>query len=248
MTTTDRRRVALKEYVTVPVEVKSVDTGRREIDLYSATWDLDLGGDVIHKGAFARSINHHKQGKHIPLVDSHRYDSIFHAIGSLVEAEEDAKGVLSRWSVIGGVDGERTMDRVEAKAVRKASIGYVPIQTDKGTMKIDGKERPVRNIRELAWEETSLVLFPMNPAAEITGVKSIAELTAALKAGTLTDEEKSELRALLTEPAPPDEASAPTGLAPEAVKALRERLDRINTRRLATRVSSVLAGPARVGR
>lgn len=217
MTTPDRRRApARKEYLTVPVEVKSVDAAKRRIELYSATWDLDLGGDVIHKGAFARTISHFKAGgKHIPLVDSHRYDSIFHALGSLADAEEDARGVASLWDVIGGADGERVMDRVEGKAVRTASIGYQTVKADRGKLTVDGKEREVRNLREIKWEETSLVLFPMNPAAEITGIKSFAELTQALKDGTLSDDERAHLRALLADP-PPDEAKAgPDGLAPD---------------------------------
>lgn len=223
-----------REYLTVPFEVKEIDSRKREFEGYSATWDLDLGGDIIERGAFARTLGRVRQGeKSIPLVDSHRYTSIFDAIGTLVAAEEDAKGLRSRWRVIDGVDGERVMDRLRSGVVRKKSIGYRTIRSEPGTVEREGKSVKVRRLKEVAWEETSLVLFPMNPAADVDMASVKCLLDAAARAGTLTTEQKDALRALLD--APPPEVPAgllyvplpsaspvePAALAPDDPKRLR---------------------------
>lgn len=209
-----------REYLTVPFEVKEIDSRKREFEGYSATWDLDLGGDVITKGAFARTLGRFRAGqKAIPLVDSHRYGSIFDALGTLVEAEEDDRGLKSRWRVIDGVDGERVMDRLRSGVVRKKSIGYRTIKSEPGTLEREGKSIRVRKLQEVAWEETSLVLFPMNPQADVD-LASVKCLLDAAKAGTLTTEQKDELRALLEPPAPPDEATGAPALAPDDPKRL----------------------------
>jgi len=219
---------ARREYLTVPFEVKEIDSRKREFEGYSATWDLDLGGDVIEKGAFARTLSRFRNGeKSIPLVDSHRYGSIFDALGTLVEAQEDDRGLRSRWRVIDGVDGERVMDRLRSGVVRKKSIGYRTVRSEPGTLEREGKSVKVRRLKEVAWEETSLVLFPMNPAADVdlTSVKCLLDAAAQ---GTLTAEQKDALHALLNPPpAPPaldphepSDAPAETGLAPDDPKRL----------------------------
>lgn len=186
----------IKEYMTVPFEVKATDDGKRQFEGYSATWDLDLGNDIIHKGAFKRSIARFQRGeKHIPLIDSHNYGSIFNSLGHLIEAQEDDRGLLSKWQVIDGLDGERTMDRLRSGAIRKKSIGYQAIKTQKETVTREGKEIQARGLLEIAWEETSLVIFPMNESADVTAVK-MAALAAALKDRRLSDEEKETLVAL----------------------------------------------------
>lgn len=220
MTTTDRRRApSRKEYVTVPVEVKNVDGSKHQFEAYSATWDLDLGNDIIQKGAFTRTLNAFRAAAnpYIPLVDSHSYDSIFDALGHLVEGEEDERGLKTLWQVTDGIDGERVMDRLRSGTVRKTSIGYVPIQTKNDTIQRDGRDVKVRRLLEIKWEETSLVIFPMNPAADVTAVKCFSDLADALRTGDLTPDQKRELRALLAEEeAPsPDGASSSAALAPD---------------------------------
>jgi len=191
----------MKERITVPFEVKATDTQKRQIEGYSATWDLDLGGDIIQKGAFSRTITHFKAARHgyIPLLDTHDPSSIFNALGHLIDAEEDERGLKSLWQVIDGVDGERVMNRVSSGAVRKKSIGYTTVRAKNDVIRRDGTDYKVRRLLEIKWEETSLVIFPMNPAADITAVKSYADMLDAIRAGTLTSEQKLQIRALLEE-------------------------------------------------
>ena len=60
------------KFISAPFSLKAVDEGARTFKGLSSTWDEDLGGDVIHEGAFARTIDHFKaSGRVIPLMDGH---------------------------------------------------------------------------------------------------------------------------------------------------------------------------------
>jgi hypothetical protein len=92
----------------VPFEVKEMDDESRTFSGLASTWDMDLGGDVIRKGAFKRTVGHWKKGKRpLPLVDQHRYDSVRDVVGKLVEAEETDAGLDTTWQVIDGPDRPR---------------------------------------------------------------------------------------------------------------------------------------------
>lgn len=227
-----------KQRLSLAFEFKEANATERTFEGYLATWDLDLGRDVIHKGAFARTLEHFKRGtKKIPLLDSHNYFSIFSALGLLVDAREDEKGLWTKWRVVDGEDGDKVLARIQSGVVGKMSIGYVAIRYDYGTITVDGgKELSVRNLYEVKLEEGSLVLFPMNEAADVdaTSVKLLDAFSH------LTPDQKTQLRALLEEtpaaPAPEPVQETPKGLAPDAPErlAMDELLRDITLRSLAT--------------
>lgn len=243
----DRRRqpkAETKQRIIAPFEVKKTDAEARTFEGYLSTWALDLGHDVIHKGAFARTIEHFTRGaKKIPLVDSHNYNSIFSALGTLVDAREDDVGLWTKWRVVDGDDGDRVLNRISGGVIGKMSIGYIAVRYDYGKMSVEGVDYSIRNLYEVKLEEGSLVLFPMNEGADVdpTSVKSIAELLTAAQAGTLelTDEQKSQFRALLdppTPPAPDPAADEVKGLAPDDPQRLQleELLRDVTLRSLGT--------------
>lgn len=140
---------------------------KRTITGYSATWDLDLGGDQIQPGAFAKSIAAWKSGeREIALVDTHDSGSVRNVLGRLVDAKEDDIGLLTTFELIDGDDATEALYRVEAGAVRGLSIGYL---LPKGAAVID-ELTGIRTITEVDLEEVSLVLFPMNPHAIILSI------------------------------------------------------------------------------
>jgi HK97 family phage prohead protease len=194
-----------------PFAVKGIDRTARTFEGYASTWDLDLGGDIIHKGAYARTLDHWRaaNGKRvIPLVDHHRYESAFDVVGKLVDAREDDVGLWAKFGVAPVAKGDELLTLVEGDYLSGLSIGYeaVPSMTERK----DG----VRHIRELKLYEVSVVIWGMNPHALIDS-SSVKSLLDAARAGTLTDEEKTELRALLTDASPAPEPAAPVGLAPD---------------------------------
>lgn len=236
-----------------PFEVKATDVATRTFEGLSATWDEDLGGDTIQRGAFARTLDHWKASggrRVIPLIDNHAYKlkaspSFRDIVGKMVDAREEDAGLWTRYSVARTPAGDDLLALASDGMVTGLSIGYMAIPG--ATERKGGK----RIIKEVRLEEVSPVIFPMNPNAQIDAL-SVKALLDAARRGDLTDEQKAELRALLDDdekPRPDAGASSSPAPAPEAIKALAERIDRLTARRLATRIGSVLdRGPARVGR
>ena len=94
-------------------EVKALDEAERTFGGLAATWDLDLGGDIIEQGAFKRTLKNWKRGKKVlPLLDSHNGGSVRAVVGKLTEAEETKAGLDAEFEVIEGPDGDEVFRRV----------------------------------------------------------------------------------------------------------------------------------------
>jgi HK97 family phage prohead protease len=196
---------------------------------------------VIHKGAFARTLDHWKSAGGrvvVPLIDQHAYQmkkspSFRDIVGKLVAAEERPEGLWTRYQVARTAAGDDLLTLVKEGMVTGLSIGYqaVPNATDyKGG---------VRHLKEVKLREVSVVIFPMNEGALVDplSVKSFDELSAALRDGALSDEQKDSLRALLAPaPAVTTAPDAPAGLAPDDPQrvALEETLRAVTLRSLGT--------------
>ena len=207
-----------------PFAAKAVDTEARTFEGLASTWDLDLGGDIIHRGAFSRTLDHWRAsgGKRVvPLIDQHRYDSAFHILGKMVDATETDEGLVTKFEVVPGDDGDRLLARISGGYLNGLSIGYQPVgNPEYETMeRADGVKESVRHLRELKLFEVSAVIWGMNPGALID-THSVKSLLSGL-----SPEEKAELRALLSEPAPaPTDAPADVaakGIAPDDPKRLQ---------------------------
>lgn len=127
---------------------------------YAALFDkVDKGGDIICKGAFARSLA--KAGKHgIPLLWQHRPDNV---IGHIDQLAEDERGLR----VIATVNGSsaEAAEAVRSGAVKGLSFGY--------RVRAGSGGRP-RLLHDLELVEVSLVSFPMQPLARIHAVEDEA--------------------------------------------------------------------------
>jgi uncharacterized protein len=197
-----------------PFEVKAVDDSARTFEGLASTWDLDLGGDVIHKGAFAKTLTYwREQGFAVPLIDQHRYGSIKDVLGSMVDAEERDEGLWARFEVDEDADGDKALRHVKRKRLNGLSIGYEAVQPERD-------EIGVRHLREVKLYEVSLVLWPMNPGAQFDPASAKSLLTE------MTDEEKEALREALAEEAKATarENAPPKQLSTEQADALRARL------------------------
>jgi HK97 family phage prohead protease len=137
------------------------------IEGYASTYgNVDLGGDVVEKGAFTQTIKH-KNGI-IPLLLDHNYTTgALAGVGFLEDSDEGLK-----------IRGEMPLDVPEvASAYRKIkfmldrgakiglSIGYNTIKALKG----DGG---VMRLKELSLHEVSITPFPMNTEAQILSAKA----------------------------------------------------------------------------
>jgi uncharacterized protein len=163
----------------IPFAVKALDEEARTFRGLASTWDLDLGDDVIHEGAFQRTLRDwRKTGRVVPLIDQHNYGSVRAVVGKMTEAEETKDGLDTTWQVIDGPDGDEILRRLRGGYVDGLSIGYRPTKTDFEDSD-DARSGQIRNIREAELGEVSVVIFPMNESArvDLASVKSLPRET-----------------------------------------------------------------------
>jgi uncharacterized protein len=134
-----------------------------EIEGYGSTfWNVDSYGDRVASGAFAGSIK-----TRMPrMLWQHDQEK---PIGKWLSAEEDDNGLRVKGRLALGTDqGRNAYELVKEGVLDSLSIGYRTLKSF--------NEGNVRVLKELDLWEVSLVTFPANDAAVITGIKS--ELTA----------------------------------------------------------------------
>lgn len=153
----------------VSFEIKAVSDDGLFSGYGSVFGNVDGGGDIVHAGAFTKSIKEWEDRKRMPpVLWNHDRNE---PIGVYTSIREDEKGLY--------VEGRLLVDEVqrarEIHALMKAgaldgmSIGYGVRGADRD------KSTGVRNLKDLRLFEVSIVTFPMNEAATIDAVKSALE-------------------------------------------------------------------------
>src|SRR5688572_8887969 len=106
MSTVIAPELTTKVFRTARWETKGVDIEERTFEGLLATWDEDLGADVIHRGTFKEWIADWKRsGETIKLLDHHNTWRFRDAMGRLLDAEEEKDGLWTKWRVVRGEDG-----------------------------------------------------------------------------------------------------------------------------------------------
>lgn len=168
------------------------------VEGYAATFERtpDSYGDVIAKGAFARTLGewHAKggEGLSIPLLYAHNTDDAMHNIGMVTEAHEDEKGLF----VHAEFDADNPTAQYARKLVQEGRLyqfSFAYAIKDAGTVTLeDGVD--AYELRDLDLYEVSLVQIPANQNAVVTGIKSD---TAEVKAGRRNSKaDADELRSI----------------------------------------------------
>ena len=231
--------------ILTPFEVKQVDAKERTFEGLASTWDLDLGGDVIHRGAFKKTLQEWRaSGRIIPLIDQHNYGSVRAVVGKLIDARETSDGLWTKYEVIDGPDGDEILRRIEGGYVDGLSIGYRAIKIEAPTE--DEVRRGIwRHLKEVQLREVSVVIWPMNEGARIN-VDSVKSLLAAMKDHDLDDDVRGALKALrqqidalLAAGEEPQQGQVDDGLAPDDPKRaeIEARARAIRVRAAATRLT-----------
>ena len=143
------------------------------VEGYAATFDRepDSYGDVIAKGAFARTLTEWSQKEQpIPLLYGHNTEDPEMNIGKVTEAYEDERGLHVR--------AEFDADNPKAQYVRKLAkegrlyqFSFAYSVRDAMETELDGGMRAYE-LRDLDLYEVSLVQIPANQHAVVTGIKS----------------------------------------------------------------------------
>lgn len=149
---------------------------------------LDEGKDIVHPGAFTKTIAE-RSGK-IRVLDQHATDSINRVIGKPKEMREIGRSelpadVLKKWpEATGGLlavtqylmdtpEGKGAFTRIKEGAIDEYSFAFDALDTDNSRVRDqNGREVTARNIRTVKLYEYSPVIWGMNPATVTIDVKS----------------------------------------------------------------------------
>lgn len=154
------------ERFVVPFEVKALGEGdSRTFEGYGSVFGvLDSYADIVAPGAFKRSLREAKAAGRMPaLLWQHDADK---PIGVYESMSEDATGLFVKGRLSDTQLGRDAYTLLKDGALSGLSIGFVTRKS-----KVDN-ESGVRTLTDIQLWETSLVTFPANDAARITGVKT----------------------------------------------------------------------------
>lgn len=151
-----------------PVEFKALDEPGTFAGYASVFGNIDQGGDIVHPGAFKRTLNAYRQSKkRIPLLYGHE-TGLREVVGYIdpADLQEDGKGLRLTKGVlmIDDLEAARTAHALMKSGVlTDMSFGYDAVKKD--------WTGATRNLREVKLYEVSLVLWPMNEESNVTDVK-----------------------------------------------------------------------------
>lgn len=147
------------------LELKSLDEATGEFVGYCSVFGVeDQVGDVVRKGAFAKTISERgPQG--IKMLFDHNPSE---PIGRWMSLEEDDYGLLGRGQLLLDLEkGREVYTLMKAQVLDGLSIGY------RVTKQSQDRANPhIRFLDEIDLREVSAVMFPCNEESVITSVKA----------------------------------------------------------------------------
>lgn len=177
----------MTEQFQAEAEFKFMDAdaaARGEFMGYASTFgNVDLGGDIVERGAFAGTLAK-KKAADIPMLWGH--DMRAPPIGKWLELREDDRGLVARGQLILDVAKARDVHALMKEgALKGMSIGYM---VPPGGAEFD-RTRSARRLKTVDLFEVSVVTMPMNTRAQVQRVKA-SEMS--------DDDLKNEIEAALT--------------------------------------------------
>ena len=171
------------EYKALEFKNDDVNVGARTFAGYASTFDEDLGGDIISKGAFNKTM---ERKDRVKVLWQHN-----EPIGKSVDMRTDSKGLYVEGKISKTRLGDEAIELMQDGVIDQMSIGFsIP------NGKSEYNEKGNRLIHEVKLFEYSLVTFPMNEKAIITSVKSVSD---AIRSGAYNANEVKELSEALAE-------------------------------------------------
>jgi uncharacterized protein len=159
-----------RKKLSLPLDLKAVNE-EGEFEGMASTFDnVDLGGDVIERGAFTEDLNIWRAKKQLPLMTW--FHDMMKPIGDFKEVTETNEGLFVRgklWVGQKATELSRMAHNMLTGTGPKAlSIGFS--SSDTGEEVRDGER--VRTIRKIQLFEIAVVPFGMNPLALVTSAKN----------------------------------------------------------------------------
>ncbi|WP_020476261.1 HK97 family phage prohead protease [Zavarzinella formosa] len=151
-----------KTFLLRDIEVKE-DGETRTIEGYGSTFgNEDSYGDVVMPGAFTKSLLARKPA----MLWQHNSDQ---PIGVWDQVMETPQGLLLKGRVFATQCGNDAYTLAKGGAITGLSIGFSTKKSEMDT------QQNIRRLQEVDLYEVSLVTFPANTKATVTGVKSASD-------------------------------------------------------------------------
>lgn len=179
-----------REHKALPIFVTKVDEALGQVTaIVSVMGVIDYGNDVIHNGAYTKTISERKG--QIRVLDQHNTSSIKHVLGKPLNMREIGRDELPKEvtdkypMATGGLEviiqfnmkvesGREAFFKIEAGDVNEYSIGYDALDVDfSEVVDASGKKFRVRNLRTIRLWEVSPVIWGMNPATTTVDAKGV---------------------------------------------------------------------------
>jgi HK97 family phage prohead protease len=225
--------------------------------------NLDATGDVIKAGAFKDSLEDWRgRGKYPPMLLQHGggffgggADDML-PVGQWTNMQEDRRGlkVDGQLFALGTERGQYIYEGLKAGVLDGLSIGFKTREFVAGTR----PGEPDRTLTDIDLWEVSIVTFPANPKARITGVKMLdrlREVEDALRDAGYSGSERKSIVAIIREwiqrdagpmsrPLPHREQrdAAAAGEISQLLEAMRGQASALNTAALQSYLSTTAAG------
>lgn len=175
MTKTNQKPDSLVETKNLTIEIKA--EGEGIVTAYAAAFgNTDSYGDVIQKGAFAKTVAERKDKVKV-LYNHDTWSNL--PVGKPLSMVEDGYGLLTSTKMSKTQMGQDIYTLAQEGALDSMSIGYTALKAEYPE---DYRTTGIyRIITELKLYEYSFVPFPANEGAVITGIKSGEDLEREIK-------------------------------------------------------------------
>jgi len=170
------------------IDLKAASKGGVIEGYASRFGEIDRGGDMVMRGAYAASLARVKaDGGSVKMLWQHNPEQ---PIGVWDEIHEDDQGLFVKGRLLTEVAKAReAVALIDAGAIDGLSIGYCTVKCT------TAQGGAVRVLEELDLWEVSVVTFPMQDSARIGGKSIPEEITEKLKAGGRLSEREFEAMA-----------------------------------------------------
>jgi len=139
-------------------ELKASDDGW-EVSGYASTFDLDLGNDRVHPGAFRATL---EGGGKVRFLYAHDASQV---LGRPLELYEDERGLFGRFRISKTRLGQDVHTLLSDGSLDSFSIGFIARDFE------HDEKANVRHLKSVELLECSVVSLPMQPRATVTAVK-----------------------------------------------------------------------------
>jgi Escherichia/Staphylococcus phage prohead protease len=194
-------------------EIKEVGDAGEFTGIASVYGVEDLGGDIVDKGAFTKTVS---ENPTIPILWQHQSGEV---IGQGEVKESQGKLMISGKLDMEDATAQKAFRKMKNGMIRGLSIGYKSVKSTFEEL----EDRFIRHLQEVKLFEVSIVTFPMLPAAQITRTKQQEEESERKFSALVARVEA--LEAKVSEPPSPtpepvDDHSAVTALLEDIGKAI----------------------------